>query len=465
MVPPPFDARHHDEAPAAKMSRRQLRNLLAAMIVGQLVVALLTGVGVFAVYRHFDRNIRSGGEIAPMGGHLERPPNPFEGPHNILVMGNDSRDCAGCHIDNQAGAAGSDTTILFHVYADHRSAVGVSIPRDLLVKPIPCSEDLPDYQSTGLREWNEAFTGDHPECTADQVQDLFGVRVDDYVSVNFGGFKGMVDALHGVQVCLTTPIDDGFAHIHLPTGTHTLTGVEALEYVRERHDVGDGSDVGRMRRQQAFIASLIKKVVSASTLTQPTRILGFADALTSSLETNPEIAHASSLVRLGVSLRHIRLSDTKFVTLPSTPYDVPEGNPYWGRLKTLPDAHVLWQKIRRDQPIGRLGKDAISANKPNGSRADASSNRAADLLDSTHEWWDESEPRHGRAHSAPPAVCPRQDSNLPTSTMHRFGVTSVNTLSDLRKRRAHLRSHQASGGHESPRLMARTWHVMAQYCP
>jgi LCP family protein required for cell wall assembly len=379
MVPPSYDARDDVDAPAANMSRRQLRNLVSAMIVGQLVIALLTGVGVFAAYRHFDHNIRSGGEIAPMGGHLAHSPNPFDGPLNILVMGNDSRDCAGCHIDDQSGAAGSDTTILFHIYADHRSAVGVSIPRDLLVKPIPCTKDLPEYKNTGLREWNEAFTGDHPECTADQVQDMFGVRVNDYVSVNFGGFKGMVDALHGVQVCLTTPINDDFAHIHLPTGTHTLTGGEALEYVRERHDVGDGSDIGRMRRQQAFIASLIKKVVSASTLTQPTRILGFADALTSSLETNPEIAHASSLVRLGVSLRHIRLADTKFLTLPSTPYDVPEGNPYWGRLKTLPDAGVLWQKIRHDQPIGRFAKNAITADKPNGSKADADSNRAADL--------------------------------------------------------------------------------------
>ena len=104
--------------------------------------------------------------------------------------------------------------------------------------------------------WNEAFNIGGPGCTVRQFEQLTGVRVDHYVVVDFNGFKSMVDAIGGVEVCIPHAVNDPIGHITLPAGTHKFSGDQALNYVRERHSLGNGSDIGRMKRQQAFIASM-----------------------------------------------------------------------------------------------------------------------------------------------------------------------------------------------------------------
>ena len=138
--------------------------------------------------------------------------------------------------------------------------------------------------------------------------------------VDFAGFKEMVNAVNGVTVCVPEEVNDDIGHIHLPAGTYKVNGNQALDYVRVRHDIGaETGDIGRMKRQQAFIAAMVEKVVSKGTLANPVRLYRFLDAATKSLTTDTGFAHLKELVSLGTSLKNIGLDNVQFITVPNQP--------------------------------------------------------------------------------------------------------------------------------------------------
>jgi LCP family protein required for cell wall assembly len=338
------------------------KKILGIVVASQLVVAMLTGATVYAAWHHLNGNIKSGGEIRHQV-HKPKDAGP-KGPLNILVMGLDTRDCAGCDIDDEAGGDGSDTTILVHISADRKTVYGISIPRDALVKPVDCTKDHlyvnPQHVATSLVEWNEAYAAGGPECTAEQLEKNFGVYVDDYVTVNFGGFQDMVKAVGGVDVCIPVELDDPtYEHYDFKPGTDVhLDGPTALKYVRLRH-VLDGSDTGRIKRQQYFISQLIDKVKSAGTLANPEKLYAFANAFTKSIQTNPELASAKALIQLAEQVKDVDLSHIKFITIPSANY--PNDSTYYYRVQILPAATTLMQQVAKDQPLGSYGKGAQTA--------------------------------------------------------------------------------------------------------
>lgn len=351
--------------------RRQRRTVITVIVVAELVVALLTGAGVVFAYHQVDGKIDEGGAIVYPPG-VERPePELPTGAFNLLVIGTDTRDCEGCGIDGEGGLGGSDLTMLLHVQDGRREAYGISIPRDTLVdrpecvdgdETIPAAEDVP---------WNDAYAEGGAPCTVAQVGAVTGVYIDDYVVVDFGGFKDMVDAIGGVEVCIPADIDDDEHNIHLDAGTQIVHGDQALAYVRQRSSTPN-SDLGRMKRQQAFVVSMLKRVMSANTLTRPDKLYRFASALADSITTNPELASVGKLVKLASSLRHADLDRIRFVTAPTVEF--PEGDPNWGRLALTPEADRLWQKVIDDQPLGAFGRGAISGRNPSGSAENAAAN-------------------------------------------------------------------------------------------
>jgi LCP family protein required for cell wall assembly len=250
----------------------------------------------------------------------------------------------------------SDTAFLLHVYADHRHAIAVSIPRDTLVTVPPCK--LPDGTWTKARPntmFNAAYSvGQTPEgnpaCTQNTVEQLTRLRVDHTVVVDFKGFAELTDVVGGVRVCLPQNVYENDLDPHLtapgkllfPKGEQTVSGRKALDYVRIRHGIGDGSDIGRIKRQQAFVASLLKEVKSKG-LT-PTRLLPLADAATKSLTVDPGLGSADKLISFAMSLKDIDLHNTEFVTLPWR---------YEGSRVAIvqPDADALWAALRSDRTI------------------------------------------------------------------------------------------------------------------
>jgi LCP family protein required for cell wall assembly len=347
-------------------TRHHRRTALRVIIVAELVLALVTGATVALAYNHVNNQIGTGPGIV----HEVDPP-PATSAFNILVMGLDTRDCDGCDVDSETGAGGSDTTMLIHVADGRRSAYGISIPRDTLVDRPECTRDGKTIPAATDVIWNKAYELGGPACTLAQLEAVTGIYVNDYIAVDFGGFKEMVDSVGGVEVCIPKPIDDDKADIHFEAGTQTLDGKKALEYVRERHSTAN-SDLGRMRRQQAFVSSMLTTVKSKGTLARPDRLFSFANALAGSIETNPEISSAGKLVDLARSLQDTDLAHIRFVTAPTT--DFPEDSPNWGRLQLTDEAPALWQKVIRDKPLGTLGKGAISARSPSGSKTEAAAN-------------------------------------------------------------------------------------------
>jgi LCP family protein required for cell wall assembly len=340
-------------------------------VVAELVMALITGAGVVFAYNHVDGKIDEGDAIPDVPG-VERPePALPTGAFNLVVIGTDTRDCDGCGIDKEGGLGGSDVTMLLHVTDGRRTAYGISIPRDTLVDRPACEVDGKRIPAATDVQWNEAYAVGGPACTVAQVKAVTGVYVDNYIVVDFGGFKDMVDAVGGVEVCIPSDIDDTEHNIHLEAGTRKLDGTDSLAYVRQRTSTPN-ADLGRMKRQQAFIASMLKRVMSADTLTRPDKLLRFASALADSITTDPALSSVGELVDLASSVRHADLDDIRFVTAPTT--DFPIDDPNWGRLQLTPEADALWQKVIDDEPLGKLGKGAISGSNPNGSKENAEAN-------------------------------------------------------------------------------------------
>jgi anionic cell wall polymer biosynthesis LytR-Cps2A-Psr (LCP) family protein len=175
----------------------------------------------------------------------------------------------------------------------------------------------------------------------------------------------MVDAVGGVEVCIPETIDDRSHGIYLEAGTREVSGREALSYVRQRYAVGDGSDIGRMKRQQAFAASMANKVVSAGTLTSPTRLYGFLNAATQSLTVDPGLSNLGKVAKLGIEFRDIDPTNIQFLTIPWT-WDPQDPN----RVVWAPEAAKVWRRIAADKPLTRrVTVDAISAGKPPGEDA------------------------------------------------------------------------------------------------
>ena len=318
----------------------RLRWALAA-----LVVVALGGLGV--AYADLSGNIDKIDLIQSVG--TDRPTAVVEGPLNILVMGSDTRQGIGTTeygTDTIEGGAHSDTNLLVHLSADRRRALVVSIPRDSMV---PAPEDCNDLSSTvadgPVRQWNMNYNQGGPGCVIRTLEGNTDIRVDHFVVIDFAGFQQMVDALGGIEVCLPEDVSDSDAQFELSAGRHVLDGKEALGYVRVRKEIGDGSDLGRIERQQAFMSSVAQKAMSTSLLLRPDRLYSFLDAATESMTTDSELS-TTSLARIANSVRSIGLDKVEFVTVPTEVYE-PDPN----RVQWTEEADVLWESIRYDRPL------------------------------------------------------------------------------------------------------------------
>ncbi|MFH7597001.1 LCP family protein [Streptomyces racemochromogenes] len=318
-----------------------------------LVAVLLVLAGAAAgwwLYAKLDGNITEDTSAAAelRRYERERPSHFASGAQNILLIGSDSRSGSGnAGYGQDGGTQRSDTTILLHLPADRRSATAVSIPRDLMTEVPECLGA--DGSRTGDRfaQFNWAFQWGGAACTIRTVEKMTGIRVDHHMVVDFGGFKKMVEAVGGVEVCLRRPVDDVEAHLRLPAGRQVLHGEQALGFVRARYSLGNGSDTERMERQQQFLGSLWEKVSSNGVLLNPARLYPLLDAATSSVTTDPGLASLRGLYELVRGVRDIPADQVKFLTVPRRPY---AADPNRDEL-VEPDAARLFERLRADRPV------------------------------------------------------------------------------------------------------------------
>lgn len=323
--------------------------------VGVGIFLMVLSLAAVVAYKHLEGNIVG----ISVGELTDRPEVKAPAAVNVLVMGSDTRAGA-----NGAAAGGStpglsDTTLILHLSASRKYAYGVSLPRDAMVQRPSCAKkDGSGSSPGGLVQFNSAYAVGGPLCTVKTVEALTGIRMNHFIVIDFVGFKAMVDAIQGVEICVPEEVNDTVGNINLPAGTYNVTGQQALDYVRVRHDIGAPTgDIGRMKRQQTFIAAMITKVVSAGTLANPVRLFKFLDAATQSLTTDKEFANLKQMASLGRSLKNIGLDKVKFVTVPFQAYP-PDPN----RLEWTPEAAGLWTLIQNDRPLAaRYSDGAVTA--------------------------------------------------------------------------------------------------------
>ncbi|WP_246160443.1 LCP family protein [Nocardioides humilatus] len=346
---------------AGKRRLRKRHTVAKVITSALLVLGTATATTVVMIYHNWNSNLNHVDLTKQLPGD-ERPPKPeVEGPKeplNILVMGSDTRDCDGCNIDGLTGdGERSDTTILLHLSADRKRAYGVSIPRDTLVDRPACYGEDGKVIDDGATDtiWNEAFSVGGAACTIRQFEKASHVRIDNYIVIDFQGFKDMVNALDGVEVCIPEDIDDTEHGITLEAGTREIKGTEALSYVRVRH-VGDGTDPQRIRRQQAFMAAMINKAISGGMLVRPDRLVKFLNAVTGSIQTDYD--NIAQLADLGQGFAGIGLDNIKFVTTPWFYSTAQVGRVEWMQ----PAVTELWKLVRDDKPLTKqFTEQAISA--------------------------------------------------------------------------------------------------------
>ncbi|MGW1175483.1 LCP family protein [Kitasatospora sp. NPDC002543] len=338
--------------------KKNVKKIVAWSTAGVLVV--IAGVGG-AIYLKLNANIKSFDADAIARNRPPEAQADADGnkPVNVLLIGSDSRGKNNSDLGGgEDGGARSDTTILLHVYADHKHAVGISIPRNAMVQMPSCKLPNGKWTKGGNTDlFNAAFsTGGsddgNPACTQNTVEKLTGIRVDHTLVVDFNGFASMTKAVNGVDICLPKAIYEGDINpnlkkkgdLVLPQGKQTVEGQQALDYVRLRHGIGDGSDIGRMMRQQAFLSSLASKIKKDGM--NPTTLLPLADAATKSLTVDPGLDSADKLLSFGLSLKNIDMHDLKFVTAPWR-YRTQDKNIDLVQA----DANKLWDTLKADQTI------------------------------------------------------------------------------------------------------------------
>ncbi len=347
---------------------RSLRSHKALRIVGMVATGslVLAGTAATAMYVDFQSTLDVSDVSGLVVGASPEPPrdpdDPFAGKAlNILVMGTDYRDAENAAIAGEEEGMRSDTTFVVHVSGDRTRMEVVSIPRDSLVDIPSCN--LSDGSTSKPRKdtmFNEAFqigAGQDDDlvgaaaCTITTVQSITGLTITDHVVLKMNGVVGVVNAIGGVTMCLPEPMKENprYGTLDLPAGQTTLSGDQAISFLRARHGTGMGlemgSDLSRIPRQQAFIDSMLREVLSKNLITNAPELYSMIKAVLSSVSASPSLAGLDSLAGLAFSLKDIDTNEIVFTELPVIDAPTNKNRVVWTK-----DAQAIWDRMAADEP-------------------------------------------------------------------------------------------------------------------
>ncbi|MFG2628490.1 LCP family protein [Streptomyces sp. NPDC048473] len=334
--------------------RQRTRGQRIRRVVGWSLVALLLiagGTGWW-LYHRLNSNI-SGVDLHKALGD-DRPEKLPTSGQNLLILGSDSRagengELTGGHV---AGAR-SDTAMVIHIPEGRSRATAISIPRDTLVTRPECLKpDGSNLPSANRVMFNSVYSNAGPACVVKTVESISKVRIDHFLDIDFAGFKGLVDAIGGVTVEIDEPIHDKSSGLDLEAGTHLLNGTESLAFVRTRHGIGDGSDLGRIGLQQQFMIALLSEVKKQDLLGSPTKAYKIADSATGSLTTDSDLASLTKLAEFARSMNGVDPETMETIMLPVR-YDTQDPNRV---VAAEPQATQLWKAVRADEEIPESAK-------------------------------------------------------------------------------------------------------------
>ena len=276
----------------------------------------------------------------------------IDGGVNLLLVGSDRRPADGAFGDpEEESAVLNDVTMLLHISQDHSSATVVSFPRDLLVPMPECTDENGDTSGPASAvKINTTLSYGGLACTVATVEQLTGLSIPFAAEIEFYGVAAMSDAVGGVTVCVAEDIEDEYTQTFLTAGEHTLQGLPALQFLRTRHGVGDGSDLGRISNQQVFLSSLVRKLTSDGTLSDPAKLYGLAKAALGNVTLSNSLRDVGRMVSMALALKDIPLDRIVFVQFP-TVY-APGGGAV---IPEVNGADALTAALASDQPLQLTG--------------------------------------------------------------------------------------------------------------
>jgi LCP family protein required for cell wall assembly len=279
-------------------------------------LAVLISLGLYGIYLKLDGNISV---VNPFAGLRHRPPASSPGVVNILILGSQTRDGQGPGFGYDPGTKLSDNLILVHLDASHTHATIVSIPRDTMIYEPACKSRFGDGTVPAMPQAiiDGAMNLGGPSCAVATVEHLTDIRMDHFVEFDFNSFRAMVDTVGGVEACIPQAYNDPWSRLHLAKGRHLITGNQALAFVRTRHGVGNGGDLGRIELQQEFFSSLIQKIESQGTLDNPVRLFDLANTATRAVTVDPGLGPISRLLSLAATMRNLHTKNVTFITMPT----------------------------------------------------------------------------------------------------------------------------------------------------
>ncbi|HUL28501.1 MAG TPA: LCP family protein [Streptosporangiaceae bacterium] len=320
----------------------------AAAIISTVLVVGVSLVAYAAVRNVYD-GINHEDVTAQMLGN--RPPK-LNGSTNILLIGSDSRAGTDGKFGKDVLGARSDTTMVLHITPDHTHAYVISFPRDSMVPVYGCDPDQQGHpgQSAApgeLEPLNATFSAGGAPCLWKTLEQTTRIRIDHFVEVGFDSFESIVNDVGGINVCLPFAIRNTQAHLYLSAGRHLVHGAQALAFVRLRENIGDGSDLQRIQRQQIFLASAMQKIEKTNLLGDYKVIKDAADAVTTDLSLTQMLGIANSMK--GLSSKSVR-----FISVPVVPYPLDIERVQW----EMPQADTLFSAIAHDTHILKAVKAA-----------------------------------------------------------------------------------------------------------
>jgi LCP family protein required for cell wall assembly len=345
-------------------AQRPVATVVKFVAIGLCVLLVSAGsIGAITVWQ-LAGSIKHGVHLA---GQSAPPPgvSAIDGPVTLLITGTDTRTGQDGY-QNRAGLAASsgagnnDVNILLHLSADHKNATVVSFPRDLEI-PIPaCPRDSGGTTpATSRAMLNTTLSRGGLSCDALTLSKLTGLQIPYAAVISFDGVVAMSNAIGGVEVCLATPVKDPYTNppLDLAAGQQTLVGNTALQFLRSRHGVGDGGDLGRISNQQLFMSALARKVVSGGVLGNPLALYPLAKAAVGSITPSESLSNPMTLVTIGLALKNVGLENMVFLQYP-TVADPADHN------RVVPDqaaAATLTAALLADQPVQLSGKPGVGA--------------------------------------------------------------------------------------------------------
>lgn len=298
--------------------------LLKFIAIG-LAVVLVSGFGVGA-YVLYDLSSTVTANAVELDGEAALPPNigEYKEGFNLLLTGVDTCEEAykeyfgdRCTGSDSEGTL-NDVNLLVHVSQEPRRITVVSFPRDLMLGIPECEDDEGNVHSAMSKQpLNVAYTDGGLNCVAKTITQLTGQEIQFAASVTFGGVIEITNALGGVDVCLATPIKDRYTGLDMTAGTHTVQGLEALQFLRTRHGVGDGSDLGRIGNQQQYMSSLVRKLISGETLGNVPMMLKLANTGLSNVEASNSLADPMKIVQIALAVKSVPFEDIVFLQYPT----------------------------------------------------------------------------------------------------------------------------------------------------